>query len=104
MISLPQLLKAEHILKSKKELLNEKELPYELQLPNQLKFHNLFICPVTKDTSTVDNPPMLLNCGHCVSKNALEKMQRVGSHSNQIKCPTCPNVQSVKDAQELFIF
>lgn len=103
MISLPQILKAESILKSKKEMLNEKELPYEIQLPNQLKFHNLFICPVSKEISTPDNPPMLLTCGHCISQNALEKMQRSGTNS-QIKCPTCPNTQSVKDAQKLFIF
>ena len=104
MISLPQILKAENILKSKKEMLNEKELPFEIQLPNQLKFHNLFICPVSKEISTPDNPPMLLNCGHCISKNTLEKMQKTGARSSQIKCPTCPNVQTVKEAQQLFIF
>lgn len=105
MISLPQILKAESILKTKRDIITEKELPYEIQLPNQLKFHNLFICPVSKEISTPENPPMLLTCGHCISQNALEKMQKGGgSHANQIKCPTCPNVQHVKDAQKLFIF
>jgi len=68
MISLPQILKAEKILKNKKEIVNEKELPYEIHLPNQLKFHSIFICPVTKDASSPENPPMLLTCGHAVSQ------------------------------------
>jgi hypothetical protein len=68
MIALPQILKAERILKNKKEIINEKELPYEIHLTNQLKFHSLFICPVTKEISTADNPPMLLTCGHAVSQ------------------------------------
>jgi hypothetical protein len=68
MIALPQIVKAEKILKNKKEIMNEKELPYEIHIPNELKFHSLFICPVTKEISTPENPPMLLNCGHVVSQ------------------------------------
>ena len=68
MISLPQILKAEKIIKDKKDIINEKELPYEITLPNQLKFHSLFVCPVTKEISTPENPPMLLICGHAVSQ------------------------------------
>jgi len=68
MIALPQILKAERILKNKKDITNETELPYEIQKNNQLKFHSIFICPVTKEISTKDNPPMLLTCGHVVSR------------------------------------
>jgi len=68
MIAMPQIMKAEKILKNKRDILNEKELPYEINLPNQLKFHPIFICPVTKEISTLENPPMLLNCGHSVSQ------------------------------------
>jgi hypothetical protein len=104
MISLPQILKAMKILNNKIEIGKDKELPFEIKLPNQFKFHSLFICPVTKEISNKDNPPMLLNCGHCVSKNALEKMEKTGTGRNQIKCPTCPNKQNYKDAKELHIF
>lgn len=106
MIALPQILKAEKILKGKKEIINQKELPYEIHLSNHLKFHSLFICPVTKEISTPENPPMLLSCGHVVSQNALEKMQKGNSTINrdQIKCPTCPNIQNIKDAQNIYIF
>jgi len=104
MISLPQILTAIRILNNKIEIGKDKELPFEIKLPNQFKFHSLFICPVTKEISNKDNPPMLLNCGHCVSKKALEKMEKIGTNRNQIKCPTCPNKQNYKDAKELHIF
>jgi hypothetical protein len=107
MIALPQILKADKILKKKTDIKDKddvKELPYEIQLPNELKFHNIFICPVTKEMSTPENPPMLLKCGHCVSKNALDKMEKSGTLHNQIKCPTCPNKQKVSEAKTLYIF
>ncbi len=65
---MPQILKAERILKNKKEIISQQELPFEIHLPNELKFHSIFICPVTKEISTPENPPMLLNCGHAVSQ------------------------------------
>jgi hypothetical protein len=68
MIAMPQILKAERILKNKKEIISQQELPFEIHLPNELKFHSIFICPVTKEISTPENPPMLLNCGHAVSQ------------------------------------
>jgi hypothetical protein len=67
MISLPQIVKAEKIMKTKKGMLKEKELPYEIHLLNEMKYHSVFICPVTKEASTEDNPPVLLTCGHVIS-------------------------------------
>jgi hypothetical protein len=71
MIALPQIKKAENILKNRKDIINEKELPYEIHIPNELKYHSLFICPITKEISTPENPPMLLNCGHVVSQYSI---------------------------------
>ena len=31
-------------------------------------FHSIFACPVSKDQSTRDNPPMLLPCGHVLCR------------------------------------
>ena len=31
-------------------------------------FHSIFACPVSKDQSTDDNPPMLLPCGHVLCR------------------------------------
>ena len=106
MLAVPQIVKAEKIFKDKKDFLKEKELPYEIHLLNEMKFHSVFICPVTKEASTEDNPPMLLTCGHVISKNAINKMINSSTLRNrtQIKCPTCPNTQSEADCIELKIF
>jgi hypothetical protein len=104
LISMPQIVKSEAILKDKKDISNNKELPYEISLPNELKFHSIFICPVAKEISTIDNPPMLLTCGHVISKNSLNKMNKTVNSNSQIKCPTCPNSQSITDCIELKIF
>lgn len=68
MVALPQIVKAERIFKNKKEMMKDKELPYEIHLLNELKYHSVFICPVNKEPSTEENPPMLLTCGHVISK------------------------------------
>ena len=105
LISMPQIVKSEKILKNKKDMTNDRELPYEISLPNELKFHSIFICPVLKEISTKDNPPMLLTCGHVISKNSLNKMNKSNYNSNNlIKCPTCPNTQAISDCIELKIF
>jgi len=46
----------------------------DLELGNTQQFHTLFVCPVTKDTGTPSNPPMLLVCGHVISALALHKL------------------------------
>ena len=38
---------------------------------------------------TPPNHPMLLKCGHVISKNSLEKVNG-GEKSKTFKCPTCP--------------
>lgn len=65
---MPQIAKAQNILKNKQDILKHNELPFEINIPNELKYHSIFMCPVTKEISNVLNPPMLLICGHVVSK------------------------------------
>ena len=67
-------------------------------------FHSIFICPVSKEISNQDNPPMLLTCGHVISKNSMEKIKK-GSGSNiKIKCPTCPKESSYSNCKQINIF
>jgi len=48
----------------------------EVNLGPDFTFHNIFICPVSKETSGQGNNPMLLKCGHVLSKQSLNKMTR----------------------------
>jgi hypothetical protein len=75
-MALPKLAKVLSLIKGKEELIHNKELPCEVELGRDFMFHNIFICPVSKELSNSDNPPMLLICGHAVSKNSLSKMTK----------------------------
>lgn len=38
------------------------EVPIDLDLGSEFKFHSIFVCPVSKEIATNENPPMLLKC------------------------------------------
>ena len=61
-------------------------MPCEVDLGHDFSFHNIFICPVSKETN---NSPMLLKCGHVISRQSLNKMTR-SNPKTTFKCPTCP--------------
>ncbi|KAI0306384.1 hypothetical protein B0F90DRAFT_1814293 [Multifurca ochricompacta] len=52
------------------------QLPIEIPLPAENRYHSIFACPVSKDQSTEQNPPMMMNCGHVVSKDSLQKLSK----------------------------
>lgn len=79
------------------------ELPFTISLEKSLYFHSTLICPVSKETCSAENRPMLFDCGHVVSENSINKMRGLDSmlqsereSSNvKVKCPTCPNRQEL---------
>ena len=93
--SLPQYITAHKALDGGKQLadkvstLNQREMATEVNLGPDFTFHNIFMCPVSKETSGLGNNPMLLKCGHVISKHSLNKMTR-GNTQQIFKCPTCP--------------
>ena len=101
--ALPQVVEAEEKLakdKGKKNMEVDKEknqLMYSLELPEELIFHNIFVCPVSKEISTAENEPIRLNCGHCICKNSFDKIEKSGARHNQIKCPICNQVGKVDE-------
>lgn len=75
------------------------ELPVEVPLPRELNIHSTFLCPVSKDVATEDNPPMRQPCGHVVSLDALKQIAQV---RKRIKCPYCPAESQMADACRVY--
>nr|CAD7454529.1 unnamed protein product [Timema tahoe] len=74
------------------------ELPIEIDLGQDSRYHSVFACPILRQQSTENNPPMRLICGHVISRDALNKL----SNGNKLKCPYCPIEQSPSDARLIF--
>ncbi|RDX56891.1 hypothetical protein OH76DRAFT_1370055 [Lentinus brumalis] len=54
------------------------ELPIEIPLPPENRYHSIFACPVSKEQSTEANPPMMMACGHVITKESLQKLSKPG--------------------------
>ena len=100
---LPQVVESEEKLgkdKDKKSMEVDKEknqLMYSLELPEELIYHNIFVCPVSKEIASAENEPIRLNCGHCICKNSFDKIEKTGARHNQIKCPICTQVGKIDE-------
>lgn len=46
----------------------------EIDLGKQGRYHSVFACPILRQQSTENNPPMKLVCGHVISRDALNKL------------------------------
>ncbi|SPO02392.1 related to RMD5 Cytosolic protein required for sporulation and for the ubiquitination of the gluconeogenetic enzyme fructose-1,6-bisphosphatase [Cephalotrichum gorgonifer] len=97
-ISLPQLLKYDRTAKARRtEWTSHDEQAFETPLPRRMVYHPIFVCPVLKEQTTANNPPMMLPCGHVVCRDALKRMIK----SSKFKCPYCPVEGVFKDAREI---
>ena len=67
-LALPQLVKVLKIIRGKDSMFENNELPVELEFGRDLNYHSIFICPVTREISTRENPPSVLGCGHVLAK------------------------------------
>lgn len=100
-IALPTLEKVERVMASSRgQWTSVNELPVETPLPPAMQFHSIFVCPVSKEQATDDNPPMMLTCGHVIAR---ESMIAHSKGKTRMKCPYCPNECSPKDALRLYI-
>jgi len=100
-VALPTLLKLADILQrqGKEMVVRDDCLPVEVELGNEFVFHSIFACPVSKDQSTRENPPMLLPCGHVLCKVSISKIAR--SASRMFKCPYCPNEATISSCRPI---
>ena len=48
----------------------------EIPVPPENRYHSVFACPVSKEQASESNPPMMMDCGHVVNKDSLEKLKK----------------------------
>lgn len=101
-LSLPVMVKMQRVMQIRgAEWTTKEELPVEIDLPESLQYHNVFVCPVSKEQTTDQNPPMMLKCGHIISKETLEVLE--GNHDGHaFKCPYCPKESTYYDSVRVF--
>nr|POE79847.1 lish domain-containing protein c29a3.03c [Quercus suber] len=100
-IALPVLEKVERVMaQTRGQWTSVNELPVETPLPPSFLFHSIFVCPVSKEQATDENPPMMLPCGHVIAKESLEAHSKGKS---RMKCPYCPNESHPREAKRVYI-
>ncbi|KAG0705155.1 CTLH/CRA C-terminal to lish motif domain-containing protein [Suillus ampliporus] len=99
--ALARIEKARTVMKDRRgEWSQTDELPIEIQLPPENRYHSIFACPVSKEQSTNQNPPMMMTCGHVITKDSLQKLCK---SNGRVKCPYCPaESQQVNALRVLF--
>jgi len=98
-IALPTIAKMSSILKDRSGVAwtMAGELPVEIPLIDAYQYHSIFACPVSKEQSTEENPPMMMLCGHVVAKESLMRLSK-GSLTSKFKCPYCPTESIAQQA------
>ncbi|MEW5297956.1 MAG: hypothetical protein WDW36_001130 [Sanguina aurantia] len=89
--ALPELLKLACVMErtcTLQDLQTCEQLPMELELGSEFAFHSIFACPVSREQSSAENPPMLLPCGHVLCEQSVARIAK--ARVRAFKCPYCP--------------
>jgi hypothetical protein len=88
--AIPTMIKMRTVLEERRkerpkiEMWSADELPVEIPLPKKYTYHSRLICPVIKEQTTPINPPMMLPCGHILSREALVRLCKGGKTASAI--------------------
>ncbi|CAA2986473.1 RMD5 homolog A-like [Olea europaea subsp. europaea] len=98
---LPTLLKLVNVMTGKMhEWQSMKQLPVPVDLDREFQFHSMFVCPVSRDIASEENPPMLMSCGHVLCKQSITKLSKSNS-TRPFKCPYCPYLVEAGQCRQL---
>ena len=102
-LSLPYIHKMAQVMKVQPGLdwSQQGEMAIDLPLLNSHRFHSIFACPVSKEQSTLTNPPMMMLCGHVISKESLMRICK-GNMNTRFKCPYCPSDSTASQAVQVY--
>lgn len=82
------------------EVYFKKELPINIPIENKYIFHSYVVCPVLKVICSDKNQPVLLECKHVISREAVRKLNIV---NDIFKCPYCPKESSIRNVHNIII-
>ncbi|XP_063696446.1 E3 ubiquitin-protein ligase RMND5A isoform X2 [Culicoides brevitarsis] len=103
--ALPALLSLKQVMQSRQVTSiwsGRDELPIEIDLDPEHRYHSIFACPILRQQSTEENPPMKLTCGHVISRDALNKLSNGMNNTYRLKCPYCPSEMNPNDAKLIY--
>ncbi|CAK88020.1 unnamed protein product (macronuclear) [Paramecium tetraurelia] len=97
-LAMPKLIKYNQITRNRSSEVLTNDIPIDIEIGKDYKYHSFFVCPVSREVTNTDNPPVLLKCGHVISKLSAHKMI---ANKQKFKCPTCPVETKGADLPEL---